>query len=107
MLPKQDFSGARDWVREQASEGDRIVALDLAADAYGRHYAPEFGQADTLAELEALRASDGRTWIVYTFGGYIEAREPDLWQVVTIEFEEVAAFPGTLGGGAIVVCRSR
>ena len=107
LLPKQDYSGARSWVEAQAGPDDRIVALDLAADAYGRYYAPHFGTAYTLGELEAAEAPVGHTWVLYTFGGYIRAREPDLWARLEADYEEVDAFFGTLGGGAIVVRRTR
>ncbi len=105
--PKQDFSGARDWVRAQAAPGDRIVGLDLAGEAFRAYYAPEFALAFTREELEAVQAERGRSWILYSFGGYIEAREPALWRLIEERYEEVRAFPGTLGGGAIVVRRSR
>ena len=104
--PRQDYTGAADWVRAQARDGDAIVALDLAADAYGRYYAPEFGLADTLDQLRAASSPAGHTYVVYTFGAYIEAREPDLWHVLETEYEEVNAFLGSLGGGAIVVRRT-
>ena len=107
VLPKQDYTGAREWVLTQAAEGDAIVALDLAADAYRRHYAPEFGSADTLEELRSAASEEGHTWVLYSFGGYIEAREPSLWNALLHDFEEVEAFHGTLGGGAIVVRRTR
>jgi hypothetical protein len=106
-LPKQDYTGAREWVTAQAKDGDAIVALDLAADAFGRHYAPEFGTADTLVELQAVASPRGHTYVLYTFGGYIEARQPSLWRVLRDDFEEVEAFHGTLGGGAIIVRRTK
>jgi mannosyltransferase len=105
-LPKQDLRGARDYVRAHAAPGDAIVGLDLTGEDYRAYYAPEFALAFTQAELEA-RAARGtaRTWTIYSFGGYIEAREPELWRTLQ-SFEEIAAFPGTLGGGTIVVRRS-
>ncbi len=106
-LPKQDYTGAREWVIAQAAQEDAIVALDLAADAFGRYYAPAFETADTLAELRGVASRSGHTWVLYSFGGYIEAREPSLWKVLREDFEEVEAFHGTLGGGAIVVRRTR
>jgi len=105
-LPKQDLRGARDYARAHAAPGDAIVGLDLTGEDYRAYYAPEFALAFTQAELEA-RAARGtaRTWVIYSFGGYIEAREPELWRTLE-SFEEAAAFPGTLGGGTIIVRRS-
>ncbi|HEY8122866.1 MAG TPA: glycosyltransferase family 39 protein [Myxococcota bacterium] len=104
-LPKQDLSGARDFVQAHAAAGDAIVGLDLTGEDYRAYYAPEFALALTQAELEAHAAAGGSTWVLYSFGGYIEAREPRLWRTVQ-SFEEVAAFEGTLGGGTIIVRRS-
>jgi mannosyltransferase len=105
-LPKQDLSGARDFVKAQAAPGDAIVGLDLTGEDYRAYYAPEFALALTRAELEARAARGaGRTWVIYSFGGYIEAREPEFWRTIQ-SFEEVAAFPGTLGGGTLIVRRS-
>jgi len=104
-LPKQDLSGARDWVRAHAAPGDAIVGLDLTGEDYHAHYAPDFALAMTLAELEARAAREGHTFVLYSFGSYIAAREPAFWRAIE-SFEEVAAFRGTLGGGTIIVRRS-
>lgn len=109
-LPKQDFSGARDFVLAARQPGDAIVAVDLAGEVYRRYYAAgrqDFAYAASLEELEARRAAAGRTWVLYTLGSYIEASQPDLWQVLQRDFEVVRTFYGTLGNGAIVVLRSR
>jgi hypothetical protein len=103
--PKQDLSGARDFVLANAAPGDAIVGLDLTGEDYRALYAPEFALAFTQPELEARAAREGRTWVIYSFGGYIAARDPAFWRTIE-SFDEVAAFPGTLGGGTIVVRRS-
>jgi hypothetical protein len=108
-LPKQDLTGARDFVRAEAAPGDAIVGLDLVGEDYAAYYAPDFALVFTQAELESHAASarraGGRTWVLYAFGSYIEARDPALWRTIAA-FEEVAAFPGTLGGGTIIVRRA-
>lgn len=106
-LPKQDLTGARDYVRAHAAPGDAIVGVDLAGEDYAAYYAPEFALALSLPELEGHAAREGRTWVLYTLGEYIAARDPALWRALERDFAEVAAFPGTLGGGTIVVRRSR
>jgi len=103
--PKQDFTGAKDYVEQQQQAGDRIVALDLAGDVYRHLYGPELFVASTLGELESQRSGDGDTWILYTLPEHIAATEPALWETVQADYEFVRAFPGTLSGGTIVVRR--
>jgi hypothetical protein len=105
-LPKQDFTGAHDFVLRQQRPGDRVVGIDLAGRAYRSYYAPGMPVAHTLEELEALSATEGRTWILYTLGGFIASTRPALWDAIQTRYEEVRAFPGTVGDGAIVVRRS-
>ena len=109
-LPKQDFSGARDFVLAAKQPGDRVVALDLAAEAYRRYHAsPEhgFAYAWSLEELETQTAGAGRTWVLYTLTHHLRAARPELWRAVAEDYATVRVFPGTLGDGAITVARGR
>ncbi|MGH9902065.1 MAG: glycosyltransferase family 39 protein, partial [Pyrinomonadaceae bacterium] len=54
-LPKQDYTGARDFVEQHRAPGDRVVAVALAGIAYGRYFAPHWSAAQTQAELDAVR----------------------------------------------------
>ena len=104
--PKQDFTGARDWVVSRRQPNDTIVALDLAAGAYLGYYAPEWKMARSEGELRALRSTGGATWVVYTFPAHLADKAPDLMRLLREEFELERAFPGTLGDGVIVVRRA-
>jgi mannosyltransferase len=106
-LPKQDFTGARAYVEAQRGPDDTVVAVGLARLAYQRYFAPDWLGAETAAELEALRRSDGTLWLVYTIPVELKAYWPELWNAVQNDFEVVKVFPGTLGGGEVFVCRER
>ncbi|MFQ5666586.1 MAG: glycosyltransferase family 39 protein [Candidatus Binatia bacterium] len=106
-LPKQDFTGARDYVERVRKPGDGIVAVGLAGVAYGRYYAPYWAVAQTRPELDAVRQRHAAVWLVYTLPIQVKAYRPDIWKVIDKEFEIVKVFPGTLGGGAVYVCRQR
>ncbi len=109
-LPKQDFSGAREFVLARRGPADRVVALDLAAEAYRRYHAApshNFAYAKTLEELEVEEAAAGRTWVLYTLTHHLKAARPELWRAVEERYETVRVFPGTLGDGAVVVALSR
>lgn len=104
-LPKQDFLGAKAYVEQHRQPGDVVVAVGLAAKAYGDYYAPEWRSAQTPAELEQLSRTHGRLWLVYTLPVQIQGFLPELWVKIQRDFRVVAVFPGTLGGGELYVCR--
>lgn len=106
-LPKQDFVGARDFVARTQVPGEAVVAVGLAGKAYGLYYAPHWATAQDHDELERARASCRRLWLVYTLPIEVRAYHPRLWEVVERDFDVIKVFPGTLGDGAVTVCRER
>ncbi len=106
-LPKQDFTGARDFVEQARGPDDAIVAVGLAGFAYQRYFAPHWEVAETAAQLEAVRRSHSRVWVVYTLPIQLKAYRSEVWDAVQRDYEVVKVFPGTLGGGEVTVCRGR
>jgi hypothetical protein len=106
-FPKQDFTGARDYVERYRTPQDEVVAVGLAGVAYGRYFAPHWSVAQTSEELAAVRRYPSRLWLVYTLPIEVKAYHPDIWQVIQQDFEVVKVFPGTLGGGEVYVCQPR
>ncbi|MBI4516679.1 MAG: glycosyltransferase family 39 protein [Deltaproteobacteria bacterium] len=106
-LPKQDFAGARHYVEQRRGPGDAVVAVGLAGVAYQRYFAPHWQVAETGDELEALRRAHPGLWLVYTLPIELKAYRPEIWEVIERDFEIAQVFPGTLGDGAVNVCRAR
>jgi hypothetical protein len=106
-LPKQDYAGARDFVESHRRPDDAVVAVGLAAIAYGRYYAPHWTVLDSRGQLDAVRAQHKGVWLVYTLPNQLDAFAPDLLSAVQQDFDLVRAFPGTLNDGQVFVCRSR
>jgi mannosyltransferase len=106
-LPKQDFTGARDFVEQQRHSGDNVVSVGLASLAYSLYYAPSWSLAKTKDDLDSIDANGARTFLVYTLPVALKSANPDIWDAVQKDFETVRIFPGTLGGGEVYVCRSR
>ena len=106
-LPKQDFSGAKNYVESNARSGEKIVAVRIAGEIYSRYFAPQWSAAKTEADLSQIEQTPGKTWLVYTLAPEIKAFRPQLWQTIEKDFEIVRVFPGTLAGGEIVVCRRK
>lgn len=105
--PKQDFEAARDYVEERREGHEAIVAVGLAIYPYSQYYAPDWQTAESLPELDEIRARPSRTWVVSSFPTYLSAIHPELAARLEDEFELVREFPGTLGDGTVSVFRSR
>lgn len=106
-MPKQDFAGARDYVEANLSPDDKAVAVNLAGDMFAKYYAPGWVTTRDVAQLHELEQRNGTVWLVYTMPFEIQAFSPELWKAIQDDYEIVRAFPGTLNGGEVVVCRYR
>ena len=106
-LPKQDFTGARDYVEHNRGQGDAVVSVGLAGEAYGRYFARHWLVAETEAELTAIEYKYETVWLVYTIPIQVKAYCPEIWGEVEKNYEVVKIFPGTLGGGEVYVCQKR
>jgi mannosyltransferase len=106
-LPKQDFSGARQFVEQARQPDDEVVVVGLAGFAYRRYYAPQWPFVERRADLEAIQDRHQGVWLVYTLPVHLKAWVPEIWEMVQRDYDVVRVFPGTLGGGDIVVCRWR
>jgi hypothetical protein len=105
--PKQDFTGARDYVREHAGSDDKVVGLHMAGRVYNQYYAEDWPEAGSLQELEQYLDTGGYVWVLYTLPGYLERAHPELVRFLETDFDVVKVFPGTLGDGDIIVRRSK
>ena len=104
--PKQDYLGARDFVRRSASTHDRVATAGLATLVYRNYYAPEWSVVGNADDLRRLRQG-GPVWFVFTMPLHFDARYPDIASELREHYEPVKAFPGTLGGGEVLVYRSQ
>lgn len=105
--PKQNYSGARDFVMAQAAEDDRILGLHMAGKVYKLFYAPEWPYVTRPEEVAVDPGSKGATWVLYTLPGFVHSAMPELDAVLKSDYDVVREFPGTLGDGEIIVLRSK
>lgn len=106
-LPKQNFSGAKNYVETNRLPLDEIVAVSIAGEMYGNYFAPQWSVAKTGAELETIQQKSEKVWLIYTLSPEIKAFHPDMWQIIEKNYEIVRVFPGTLNGGEVFVCQKR
>jgi len=101
--PKQDYDGARKFVEQQRGPEDAVVTVDMSRVAYQNYFAPQYAGISSEQELEQLEAKHPRTWILYTFPTRLKVVQPGIWDRLQRRYATAAEFPGTVGGGAVVV----
>ena len=104
--PKQAYRGALDFVEARKEPGDTIVAVGLTRFPYKNFYKMNWEVANTLEALDAIRSSAKRTWVIYVLPVRLQSHYPHIIDAIRRDFKVIKAFPGTLQGGTIFVCRS-
>lgn len=105
--PKQDYEGAAQYVESVRGSDDAVVAVDLTTYPYTRYYRASWPSVDNLQTLEEIERRHRKTWLLYTFPIRLSAVHPDIWHRLQSRYDTAAVFPGTVGGGAVVVMVSQ
>lgn len=105
QYPKMDFQGAREWLQAHAGARDNIVTAGAAAWPYKNIYGVTWPEMKHASDLEEQRRNADNVWIVYTFARYMEVSAPEVLTIIRQDCVDEKYFPGTLGGGEIIVCR--
>lgn len=107
LYPKQDLLGARDFVEAQRAPEAAVLTLGLTSRPYADYYAPQWQAVSSLQELDAVASAHPQVWVVYSFPAVTERRHPDIAAYLGDHFDRVRRFPGTLGGGDVLVFRNK
>ena len=102
--PKQDYEGAITFVETHSSSEDTIVTTGAAALPLVDFFRRPYEIIKTSADLDHVRLEGRRVWLLYTFPRYIANETPDVMTAIEEECVTQAVFPGTVGGGDLVVC---
>ena len=102
-VPKQDFDGAVAWLDARVREGAVAAVAPPACLPLREYYHRAWTCAEREADLNQLTASSD-VLVLYTLPDYIG--DAGLTTYLTTSCPSIATFPGTLGGGDIVVCRA-
>ena len=105
QYPKMDFQGARNWLESKAGAEDKIVTAGAAAWPYNNFYGVEWPEMKFTSDLAEQRKNADNVWLVYAFARYMEVSAPEVLSAIRQDCIDEKYFPGTLGGGAMIVCR--
>lgn len=103
--PKQDFRSAGQFLERARGPDDAVAALDLTSLPLREYLGYDWRAPASDRELVRLEGEHRTTWLVYTFPTRVAGVYPEIWRRVQEEYERVAAFPGTVRGGAVVIVR--
>ncbi len=104
--PKQDWEGARRFVERHAS--GPVAGAEMAGYVGDEYLHAGWIRVDSAAELDTLESEAGAPpWIVYSFPTRLRDVAPELARRLAegAGYRAAAVFPGTLGGGEIIVAR--
>ena len=101
--PKQDFEAAARMVERSRGPDDAVVTVDLTVMPFREWLGKDWEVVTDAGALEAIERTHRRTWLLYTFPVRLEVVQPGVWQRLSARYRRAAEFPGTVGGGAIVV----
>jgi len=101
QYPKQDYEGALRFVEVTQAIEDVVITAGQVVMPYRDYYDRKWKSVETSDELETIRSSLGRVWMIYSF---LEYMEPGLADLIRHECPPVRIFYGTLAGGNVVVC---
>ena len=102
--PKQDYAEALWYVEGERQPHDAVVTVGLTTYPYQSLYNRDWESIDSLTALTEVRARAERTWLFYTLPIHLQSVHPEIMANLQADFEVMKTFPGTLGGGAIIVC---
>jgi hypothetical protein len=104
--PKQAYQEALDFITTNEEVGDVVLTAGAAAFPYSTLYKTSWQKVESAAQLQMVRASAHRTWVVYTLPDHMQSVYPELLSMIQQDFIPMRRFAGSLSGGEIYVYRA-
>ena len=105
--PKQRFAEAVALVGRLARPDDAVATAGPATLVLRDAWQLPWARVGTADDLDRVRATAARTWLVHSFPIQLRGARPDVARALERDFELVARFEGTLRGGEVLVWRTR
>ncbi len=101
--PKQDYAGAINYLQANQQAGDEVAVIGPVAIPYQDYYRETWQPITSQTELEQVQNRARRTWVVYGFPAVVESLYPEVMASLKKDFRVIKVFPGTVGGGEIIL----
>jgi uncharacterized membrane protein len=103
-LPKQDFVGAMQFVERNVPRSEVVATADVTSLVYPRLFGKQWAALRSGDDLRQLRARTP-VWLIYSFPRYLKSFDADIAAAVEKDCGTARRFPGSVGGGEVIVCR--
>jgi len=104
--PKQSYEAAVAYVEQAMGPGDVAATVDLTNYPVHAWLGRDWPVLQSEADLTALERAATRTWVLTTFPIRLVTELPEVAGRLGTRYDTVQVFPGTIGGGDIVVLAS-
>jgi uncharacterized membrane protein len=105
LVPKQDFEGAVHFLEREESGGAKIGAAGLVCLPVEKYFEKTWPCVTSTGDFDRFGASGPSVRLVFTLADYID--DVPLRRQLLDSCGVVRIFPGTLGGGEVVVCEPK
>lgn len=104
QVPKQDFASAVAFLDAEATAGAVVGAAGPACFPIEHYFRrPAWRCLESAEDLATLLRVSSPVFVIHTLGAYIE--DAQLRERVLKACDPIHTFPGTLGGGDVIICR--
>jgi hypothetical protein len=103
QMPKQDFSGAVQFLDGAEAEGAQVAVAGPSCFLFEPYFGRPWPCVATLDDWLQLGERQERVLVLHTLSEYIDDRP--LLENLTTNCPLVRRFPGTLDGGDLIVCQ--
>ncbi len=103
--PKQDYIGALKYVNASQQPEDAVVVASLTIPPYQEYLKTGWQAVKSKDELNKIKQTSARTWLVLTFPDVLLASFPELGMSISTDFQLMSTFYGTVGDGQVYVYR--
>ena len=101
--PKQDFAAAAFFIEQNQQEDSAFVCIGLTYMPMVSYLGADCQRVNSIFELIEIESRYKKTWLFYTLPINLKELHPRIVAHLEANYQVAREFPGTLGGGDIMV----